>query len=665
MSDNLIWTLESIAALRETDELEVKLAAGRDGRGELPKDFWPTYSSFANGAGGFIALGVREKSGAFSIDAGIMLPDKVRGQIFDQVCNPQKVSVNLLAATDVEVIDVRGKHIIVVRVPAASRQHKPVYIDGNPLTGTYRRLHDGDRLCDADTVKRMLAEQTEDSRDNRILKGYSLEDINVESIEVYRRLLRDARPQHPFLELPTFDFLKSIRAWRRDRETELEGLTVAGLLMFGTSEAIRDEFPNYTVDYQERDEPKAARWIDRLTNDGTWSGNLFDFYRAVWRKIVTGLKMPFQLVGAQRQDETSAHIALREALVNCIVHADFSGRASVLIVRRPDMFGFRNPGGMRIPLELAIRGGESDGRNRTLQQMFLLIGAGERAGSGVPKIHKGWREQHWRPPSLYEIQQPSDQTLLELHMEDLLPPEVVDSLHRRFGEGFDHLQPDERVVLATAQLETTVSHARAMTLCEMHPVDMTRLLQSLVQNGFLEKVGQGRGTRYHLPGAQLADPDQAFLGASLMLPGIEEGEATELEVQPSEFVGEPSDLSSGGSKVDSEVGRGRTVSGLDMLLIDDVSELDPGLREELNAVAGAARMGRVPKTDMEDVILELCNGRYLTLRVLAALLGRSEDYLRPAFLNPLARGGRIKLAFPQKPNDPRQAYSAAVEATLD
>jgi ATP-dependent DNA helicase RecG len=168
------WTLESLASLRETDELEVKLAAGRDGRGELPKDFWPTYSAFANGSGGYIALGVREKSGVFSIEAGIIDPGKVIAQIFDQVTNPQKASANLLSSDDVEEVGIGHKKIVVVRVPPASRRHKPIYIDGNPLTGTYRRVHEGDRRCDPEIVKRMLAEQTEDSRDDRVLKGFGV-----------------------------------------------------------------------------------------------------------------------------------------------------------------------------------------------------------------------------------------------------------------------------------------------------------------------------------------------------------------------------------------------------------------------------------------------------------------------------------------------------------
>lgn len=54
--------------------------------------------------------------------------------------------------------------------------------------------------------------------------------------------------------------------------------------------------------------------------------------------------MPFQLDKGERQDETSVHIALREALANVLVHADYSERASVLVVKRPDSLAFVIPG---------------------------------------------------------------------------------------------------------------------------------------------------------------------------------------------------------------------------------------------------------------------------------------------------------------------------------
>ena len=92
------------------------------------------------------------------------------------------------------------------------------------------------------------------------------------------------------------------------------------------------------------------------------------------------------------------HIALREALVNTIIHADYGEGGAILVIKRPDLFGFRNPGTLRIRKEDAIRGGtmNSDCRNRNLQKMFQMIGYADQAGSGFPKIYSGWASQDWK-----------------------------------------------------------------------------------------------------------------------------------------------------------------------------------------------------------------------------------------------------------------------------
>lgn len=182
-----IKTREDIATLSETVELECKLAAGKDGKGELPKDFWPTYSAFANTHGGVVLLGVKEKQGHFSLH-GVQEPRHIITVLFNLLSNRQKVSANLLTDADVEVLVIDGCNLIQITVPPAHRKQKPVYLGSTPFNGqTYRRLHDGDRSCDDESVKRMLAEQVEDERDNKILPGFGINDIDLQSLFAYRQ----------------------------------------------------------------------------------------------------------------------------------------------------------------------------------------------------------------------------------------------------------------------------------------------------------------------------------------------------------------------------------------------------------------------------------------------------------------------------------------------
>ncbi|WP_240474001.1 helix-turn-helix domain-containing protein [Salinivibrio socompensis] len=262
-------TIEDILDLKtlvESDQVEFKLAGGKDGKGTLPKDFWSSYSAMANGRGGWVILGVQEKHGEFT-PVGVVEPEKVKTDLFNQLNDRDKVSNNVISDQDAQHVILQGKPVLAIHIPPASRKQKPVHLKKTPFGNTYLRMHEGDRRCDDETVKRMLAEQLHDSRDNEILSAhYSFaDDINIDSLKTYRNLLAAHSPQHPYLEYELFELFQKIGGWRKDRETGKQGITIAGILMFGNWEAITAAAPNYFVDYQERPEAKTElRWIDRI-----------------------------------------------------------------------------------------------------------------------------------------------------------------------------------------------------------------------------------------------------------------------------------------------------------------------------------------------------------------------------------------------------------------
>lgn len=647
-----IQSIADLELLRESVDLECKLALGRDGLGALPEDFWPTYSAFANTEGGVVVLGVRDKQGQFTIE-GITSVAKVRKELFDSLNNRQKVSANLLTDASVREVTLDGRTIFVIEIPRANRKHRPVHLTTNPFAGhTYRRLNDGDRPLPDDEVRRMIAEQVEDSRDDRILRGYDFSDLCMETFRAYRQVFANRDPAHQWNALDDMEFLRQLGGWRKDRETGENGLTLAGLLMFGWMTTIQEELPNYMLDYQERPEARIEqRWADRLTLDGKWSGNLYDFYRKVYLKLTADLKVPFALEKGERKEETPVHVALREALANVLVHADYSDRASVLVVKRPDMFGFRNPGLMRIPPEVAIRGGEHDCRNRTLHKMFRLVGVGEQAGSGIPKIYGGWASQHWRAPALYERTEPYNQTLLELRMVDLLPKDLLAALRKVFGAGFDSLGQSERLTLAAASSEKVITHARVREMTALHPFDASRLLQNLVRDGFLEAHNPGRGAVYCLPGAAIPKPEEVFGAGSEQ----SEGSSAHLGSSSTHLPGVVGDTA---EQRDTD---GCLISGqLDAPVIDSLDRLKPDFRASLEKTAAEPRAkGKISAEAMRQAILTVCKGHYVALSSLAELVDRDPDALRQQHLKPLAKEGKLRLAFPTAPTHAKQAYRAA------
>ena len=612
-----IDSLEDIEALRESQEVECKLAQGRDGKGALPNDIWETYSAFANTEGGDIFLGLKENKDHTFEFPGVENTEKVLNEFWNATNNPQKISCNIVTKNHVRVLEVNEKKLIQIHVPKASRKQRPVFINNNPLTGTYKRFGSADMLVSKEICSRMLAEQVEDSRDTEILRGWNIEDLDIESVNAYRNMYSARQPDHPWNKVDLNEFLFQIGAWNKDRQAGYDGVTRAGLLMFGKYRPIMDAFPNYMVDYQERPEAKTeARWIDRVVPDGTWSGNLFDFYNKVIRKLTADLKIPFVLIGDTRQDDTLVHKALREALVNTLIHADYTERASVLIVKRPDMFGFRNPGLMRVSLEEAMEGGQSDCRNRLLQSMFRFIGLGENAGSGLSKIFDGWKSQHWRKPLIKEKSVPSEQTLMELHTLSLVPEKILDDLRIYFdSDVFNNLSEYERLILVTAKIEKTVDHKRMMQILDIHPRDLSNLLSGLVSKHLLYQEGMGRGTIYFLGETRIDDAFEAF-------------------------VAKDSEDSSGGLGVSS--GGLKASSG--------------GLNKLQTIAEPVASKRKASKELVTDTILQLCTLQPCSLDELSKLLNRSPNVIRKDYLQPMVQSRKLKYRFPTIPNHPEQGY---------
>jgi len=650
-------SVEDIANLSESEELECKAALGKHGNGELPQDFWKTYSAMANTNGGVVLLGVKEVKGAFSVHH-LQAIESIKKQLVDIANNPNKVSVNLLTNQHIQTLTVDDCQVLQIIIPRATRQQRPVYLDGNSAN-SYRRLHEADQLMPADDVKRYLSEQIHETQDDKVLKGYGLADVHGETVRAYRQVFTNRQSQHPWNELDDLSFLKQIGAWRTDRETGEQGLTLAGLLMFGTHPVIQEVRPTYMLDYQERAESSAApRWIDRITLDGSWSGNLYDFYKRAYKKLTADIKVPFETQQGSRLEETPQHEAIREALCNTLVHADYTGRASVFVVKRPDMFGFRNPGLMRVPLDIAKQGGEPDCRNRLLHQMFRYVGIGDQSGWGIPKILKTWKEHHWRLPNLYEKNDPYDQTRLEMSMIDLFPKGSIDLLKRHFGQLFDDIGYVGQLALAIALTEGTVTHERLKSNADAHSADVSKKLHDLVELGMLERKGANKGSVYYIRGLALPTSDDVF-GSSPIL------EASSPILEASSPILEASSPILAGKMLTKKQRDqdGCVISDLhELSFIDDLSCLSHDVKNKLIEIAKPATDNlRLNKKLTQQIILELCDGHYITISVLSHLLNRQTESLRGSYLSSMVKQGLLKYAFPAEPTDPRQAYTINTE----
>ncbi len=484
-----------IYKLSENKELECKEASGG-----LPKDMWETYSAFANSNGGVILLGIKEKKGEFCI-TGLNNIDEIQKDLWDNLNNSKKVSANIISDINVTVENYDGKEILKIIVPRADRRQKPIYIGENPYSdskhaGTFRRNHSGDYKCSKSEIDRMIADASDFSQDNIILEGFTIEDLNIDSINNYKNRLAALKPSHPWIGLDLKNFLYKLGAYGKNRRTGEEGITAAGLLMFGEEREIIDEFPKYFLDYREK--TTENRWDYRITSsDGTWSGNIYDFYFKIINRITDNLNLPFELINGIRQDNTGVHDAIREAVANAIIHADYRLERGIVIERGKTYFKFSNQGSLRISIEEAMSGGISDPRNENIFKMFNLIGVGERAGSGIEAIRKAWKEQEWTIPDLEESFGP-DRVELTLRTISLLPNESISFIKNTLNEEYKNLDKDEIMALVTAHQEGYVTNNRLQQLIDNHSLYSNKVLAQLVNKGYLQSQGVGKGTKYLL-----------------------------------------------------------------------------------------------------------------------------------------------------------------------
>lgn len=255
------------------------------------------------------------------------------------------------------------------------------------------------------------------------------------------------------------------------------------------------EYPHYFLDYQEQLDSD-TRWTDRIvSSSGDWSGNIYDFYFRVYNKIAQDVKIPFKLEGGDRIDDTPVHKALREALANCLINADYYGRQGIVIVKRKDSFIFSNPGSFRIDIETAKSGGISDPRNATLIKMFNMVDIGERAGSGIPNIFNVWKKQGWSAPEIGENIEPERITLSLQIQKNSDKKVAIKSSDKKSTE---KTKLHKAVVMDYLTEKITAKTPEISELLGIKDARTRRLLSEMIAEGIIVAEGANRNRAYKL-----------------------------------------------------------------------------------------------------------------------------------------------------------------------
>ena len=188
--------------------------------------------------------------------------------------------------------------------------------------------------------------------------------------------------------------------------------------------------------------------------------------------------------GVVRRDDSLQHKAVREAVTNMIIHADFMVNGLLRIEKYDDRIVLTNPGLLKLPLEQIYHGGESKARNQRMQNMFRMIGYGENLGSGFPLILNAWNEKHWMKPELLE-QTELMQVKLTLYIQNNV---ASGSSNDPINDPIN-LTERQKLILQTFSEEKSLSRERLCEKTGLSDATAKREIAFLKKAGYLECVG--------------------------------------------------------------------------------------------------------------------------------------------------------------------------------
>lgn len=444
----------------------------------FPSSFWETYSAFANTMGGTVALGIKEMSYGLEV-RGVQNPSKIIKEMWDTINNREKVSANILCDSNVTEIDVDGCTVILIYVPRASKDKRPVYINGSIENGTYKRNGEGDYHCSWDEIKEMQRDAAAMSPDSVVVDGMSIDDLCQSSIEGYRNMVASVRPSSKWNAEPRDEFLRLIGAAGRGGDGNLHP-TLAGLMMFGNDFDISSHLGGYLVDFKVYS--GGDKWSERLVSGtGEWSGNLFDFFMEVSSRMSARAPKPFKLEGRVRVDDNDFIKAERELVLNSIVHADYYLSTGVRILLYPDRLEVENPGTFRISIQKAEGGGVSDPRNKNLMKMFRLVGMVENSGQGVKSVRDTCRALGLPDPEFREETDPS-RVVAVLPMWNGVFSAAMSDRERRIIE-----------LISEGRVRTMTEIAKEIGVSQS---TVSRDLKELMNRGVVRREGGGSNVRW-------------------------------------------------------------------------------------------------------------------------------------------------------------------------
>lgn len=446
-----------------------------------PKELYKTLVEyavcFANQKGGTLVLGVRDnvkgKEDAVTGCSGYNIPE-IKSRIYE--ATDPKILVDV---EDIYVEDL-GVTILLIHIPQGIWIHTSTDGTGKirigkeckPLTGSMRQQ----RL-----VELGLIDLT-----GEVIKDASFENLDKIEIERLRNIIRAEKPKSTLLRLNEKDLLEHIGI------TKDHHPTVAGILLIGKEDAIEKYVPANEVIYLHM--KNDISYDKRMDYKRGILYILEDVYRSIelYNKITTVKVGLFHFEVEDFPNDT-----YREAILNAVVHREYSRAEAVFIKHYKDRIEVSNPGGFisGITPDNILRQ-NSRPRNRYLAEVLRKIGLVEKAGMGVKRMFYTQLASGKEAPSYI-----SDEHTVRVIIKDgTLDEPFVRFVKESEKEGKE-MGLDELLLLSVLRRQRELSIKEAITILHLDTIRTREIIMKMAGKGYLEKSGMKKGMIFRLSGS--------------------------------------------------------------------------------------------------------------------------------------------------------------------
>ncbi|MDR2548957.1 MAG: putative DNA binding domain-containing protein [Desulfobulbus sp.] len=559
----------------------------------VPKNAYETVSAFANTAGGHLVFGVRKDGTRFEV-VGVLDVDKVQNEFVSTLRQQEKIS--LIINVEEHLHNINGNDLLIFYVPEATRADKPVFLNKD-IRKAFIRKGGADVRCSQEEIQRLINDASADRYDGHTIEFDLQSCFDTASISWYRNVYERKPGNRSYADRNDIEFLFELgliretpQGWKASR---------AAILLFGRDGSFRDIMPRPVADCQRfgtafGEYTPGARWDDRIVLDfnliRAWQ-SLLDWYQRV-------ATTPFRVDPAtmQRTDMPPDYIAFREAVINVLIHQDYSDHSRKPEIRHfPDRTIFWNPGDAFASLVDLLEPGEKEVRNPRIVTAFRRIGLSENAGWGLRDVFTNWQQLGNVPPVIHNDKAAKTFELV-LPKELLLSEEQI-MFQAQLGV---HLDPDAARLFAYICRKKEISVADAKAVLAQSTERSLAKLDYLVNQALVQAV----------------EPQKFYGLAEHLL---------------SRF---PSDQAS-----DQVDGR----------LVTQVTDQPQGAMEE-------PVQPKLELSEHQRQVLRLCEFPRSTGNLMSELGLSHRAFFRTTILQPLLTGGLLQQTYPGQPNHPKQAY---------